>query len=185
MSPGSVTRAAGGTPGPPTGARLLRGPEEAEVLRASLALGPVELRAGGVSMRPRLRAGDTVRLERRAARRGDIVLAVCEGRLVLHRVVRRRGDAWLLHGDARPRPDGWIRDADVLGVATARRARPGERRGSRHRLDGALHRWLGIATVALLAPLRTRVPSRGTFRSLRPDPRGVTRPPDRRLGSGS
>lgn len=136
---------------------------EIEVLRASLRVGPVELRAGGWSMRPVLRPGDTVRIERRSARLGEIVLAVIQGRPVLHRLVQRRAGRALLHGDARPRPDGWVPVADLLGVASARRGRGDEREPWRP-LDRARDRWLGLARIAGTAPLRRVRAARGARR---------------------
>ena len=63
----------------------------------------VRLRAGGGSMRPWLRAGAIVTLvpvaDPRRLRVGVIVLAVCDGRPTLHRVVRTVPDL-RLKGDA-------------------------------------------------------------------------------------
>jgi len=111
------------------------------------------VRARGVSMRPTLRPGDGVRLERRAPRRGDVALVAVGGRLVLHRLVRRRSDRWLVWGDARPAPDGWVDAEAVLAVATARRTVPD---GRWHPLDGRWQR-LGALLGAPLARAARRV----------------------------
>jgi len=128
--------------------RVVR-PELVELLRTALAAGPLELVAQGLSMRPALRPGDRVRLEARLPRRGEIVLAVAGKRLVLHRVLRRRGEAWLLRGDARRCADGWISASDILGVATVR-ARTGGRELGWRRLDGGSARAYGIIIARFL-----------------------------------
>jgi hypothetical protein len=125
------------------------------VLACALRAGPVEIRARGVSMRPLLRSGDRVRLEARAPRRGDVALVALDERLVLHRLVRRRGARWLVRGDARPRADGWVASDRILAVATARGR---ECRGGPHwqRLDGGAQRFAGLAR-AVLRRLASRV----------------------------
>ena len=123
--------------------------ELVELVRTALAAGPLELVAQGLSMRPALRPGDRVRLEARLPRRGEIVLAIVGKRLVLHRVLRRRGEAWLLRGDARRCADGWISAGDILGVATAR-ARTGEPAPAWRRVDGGLARCYGLVAARLV-----------------------------------
>lgn len=91
------------------------------LLIRAVAAGPLVIRVCGVSMRPWLEAGDEVRLGRRAPRRGDVALVVVRGRLVLHRLVRESAGCWLVRGDARARPDGWVEGQAVLAVALARR----------------------------------------------------------------
>jgi hypothetical protein len=81
----------------------------------------MEIRVLGVSMRPLLRAGGRIRLDRRAPRRGDVALVHVSKRVMLHRLVRRRRDRWLVRGDARSRSDGWVPAHQVLAIATARR----------------------------------------------------------------
>lgn len=159
----------------------LADPEAIALLRASLRFGPIEFRAAGVSMRPLLRSGDTVRVEQRPPVRGDVALAVCGDRLVLHRIVRQRARRWLLRGDARRGPDGWIDAAEVLGVVTARRVRRGERDAWR-RLDRPLDRALGLALAAVAAPLRRlrrRIRPARASRGARPAAarRAAARPP--------
>lgn len=80
--------------------------------------GRVTFHADGRSMRPVLPPGCevTVRAMERPARVGDVVLARVEGRLTLHRVIRRRSDGRVvLQGDAMPYADPPVRSRDVLG----------------------------------------------------------------------
>ncbi len=77
---------------------------------------PVTLRARGMSMRPLIHDGDLLTLAPLGwpVRVGDVVVALCMGRLLVHRVVRleeegageRAGMAALLQGDAHWSPDG-------------------------------------------------------------------------------
>jgi hypothetical protein len=156
-------------------------PELVALLRTALAAGPLELVAQGLSMRPALCPGDRVRLEARAPRRGEIVLAVAGKRLVLHRVLRRRGQVWLLRGDARRWPDGWIQGGDILGVATARAGTGGHARGWR-RLDGAMARAYGLLIVPCVAFAR-RFPGRlrAAQGRMRPVP-GLRKNPSAKIG---
>jgi hypothetical protein len=156
-------------------------PELLELLRTALASGPLELVAHGLSMRPALRPGDRVRLEARVPRRGEIVLAVAGNRLVLHRALRRRGGAWLLQGDARRRPDGWISGSDVLAVATARAA-TGGRTPVWKRVDGGRARAYGLFIVPLLA-FAHRAPGRlwGSQGWMRPPP-AIRKTPSAKTG---
>jgi hypothetical protein len=120
------------------------------LLQRALEAGPVEIRVLGVSMRPLLRAGDRIRLERRVPRRGDIALVEVSRRVMLHRLVRRRRDRWLVRGDARPRSDGWIAAHQVLAIATARRReREGRPGGGWKRLDRPPARALGLVAAPL------------------------------------
>jgi hypothetical protein len=96
-------------------------PDGRQLLQRALDAGPVEICVLGVSMRPLLRTGDRIRLDRRTPRRGDVALVEVSKRLMLHRLVRRRRDRWLVRGDARSRSDGWIAAHQVLAIATARR----------------------------------------------------------------
>jgi hypothetical protein len=121
-----------------------------QLLRRALEAGPVEIRVGGVSMRPHLRSGDRVRLDRVAPRRGHVALVELADRVVLHRLVRHRRDRWLVRGDARPCSDGWVAPQQILAVATARSRRcDGNPRAGWVRLDHQRARALGL----LAAPL--------------------------------
>lgn len=133
-------------------AAALAAAEPAALLARALEAGPLVLEARGVSMRPWIRPGDRVRLERRPPRRGDVALVRCGGRLVLHRLRRRRRGRWLLQGDARTAPDGWIDARAVLGVAVAV-ARPAD--ALRWRALGApWQRWLALGGVPVVSALR-------------------------------
>ncbi len=134
-----------------------------EVLRSALDTGPLEIAALGRSMRPTLRPGDRVRLHRRRPRRGDVALALVGQRLVLHRLLRHRGGRWLMRGDARPRPDGWVTDADILAVATARRREGSE---SWQALDQPRARLGGLAVAPVFRAATTVMGRlRGALRS--------------------
>ena len=103
-------------------------------------------------MAPFIRDGDAVTVAPRSGRRtrrGDVVALVVpdDGRLLVHRVVGRRGAAVLIKGDSVSRSDGWFGEAEVVGVVV--------------RVDrGNKRRWLGLgperALVGVLS--RTRLP---------------------------
>jgi hypothetical protein len=96
----------------------------AEILRAGKA---VRFRARGASMSPLVRDGDVVLVrpvEARAVREGDVVLCADErGRLLLHRVIRRRagpgGVCLTVQGDSVEQPDGEIAGAQLYGRVAA------------------------------------------------------------------
>jgi hypothetical protein len=131
-------------------ASALAGPEGRQLLQRALEQGPVEIRAVGVSMRPLLRAGDRIRLDRRAPRRGDVALVEVSERVMLHRLVRRHRDRWLVRGDARSTSDGWVASDQILAIATARR-RGGESHPDARwkRLDHPSARMLGLVAAPL------------------------------------
>jgi hypothetical protein len=132
-------------------ASALAGPEGRQLLQRALEQGPVEIRAVGVSMRPLLRAGDRIRLDRRAPRRGDVALVEVSERVMLHRLVRRRRDRWLVRGDARSVSDGWVASGQILAIATAHRRGDESHPNARwKRLDHPSARMLGLVA----APLR-------------------------------
>jgi len=141
------------------------------MLERALLGGRLEIRARGVSMRPWLRPGDRVRLERRPPRRGDVALIALPERVVLHRLVRRRGDAWFVRGDARRGCDGWVGSSQILAVATAR-LREQASRPRWVRLDRPLSRARGLALSPMLRLLRSlggaRVRRRPTVSFRRP-----------------
>jgi len=85
---------------------------------------PFRFRASGRSMFPAIRDGDTITispLEPGEPRVGQV--AACRlpdnGRLVVHRVVRRRKGQALIKGDRVANADGWVPFADLLGAVTA------------------------------------------------------------------
>jgi len=70
--------------------------------------GRLRLRARGESMLPTLWPGDIVEVTRCSIselRRGDVVLAIRDGRLFLHRFFRQSGEGFVLRGDSMPAPD--------------------------------------------------------------------------------
>lgn len=128
----------------------------AELMQAVLARGqPFRFRAGGWSMAPFVRDGDTLCVAplRRAPRVGDVVAFARPGRggVVVHRVVGRCGAAYLLQGDGLPGDgDGAIPRACILGRVTRV-----ERNGSAVRLGLGPERVLIalLSRYGLLHPL--------------------------------
>ncbi len=100
---------------------LLVGFDEFESLAADILQGDRRLRfkAHGSSMRPFIRDGDLVEVQRIAAcelERGDVALCRLEdGRLVVHRVIWAGPQEVLVQGDAFARPDGLVAHHAVLG----------------------------------------------------------------------
>ncbi len=119
------------------------------LLSGALRAGPLEVRALGSSMRPLLRPGDRVHLERRGPQRGDVALVRVGERILLHRLHQRRGACWLVRGDARRRFDGWVPEDHVLAVATSV-----QRERREIRLDRSRDRLLGLARARLAQALR-------------------------------
>lgn len=120
-----------------------------EVLRERIRLGPFWVQPRGVSMRPAICPGDSVYLVRAEPKRGSIALVVHDNRIWLHRLTRYRRGRWLLWGDARPRPDGWIDESQIVAVVRAKR------RGGRDRnLSGPLPRWMGCSRAWFYRALR-------------------------------
>jgi len=81
----------------------------------------VRLRVYGESMLPTLWPGDGVEITSCSladVRPGEIVLALDEGRLFLHRLVAATGDGFVLRGDSMPGPDPWFPADALLGRLT-------------------------------------------------------------------
>jgi hypothetical protein len=77
----------------------------------------VELEVTGSSMAPLVRSRDVLTVEPVRPRLGDVVARMdAGGRLVVHRVVGRRGRRWLTRGDAASGPDLPAGDEQVLGT---------------------------------------------------------------------
>jgi signal peptidase I len=97
--------------------------------------GTARVRVTGSSMLPAIRPGDTVwfrRCDADAARVGDVILFVRDGRLFAHRVTRRVGHCLVTQGDGLPAPDGPVSPGEVVGRASrilrqGRVFRPGAR----------------------------------------------------------
>jgi signal peptidase I len=123
----------------------------AELSRELLESGTsVRFCARGASMSPLIRDGDAVLVQPPGARNfriGDVViLRPDEGRLLVHRVVRRQGteaDAFFTtQGDQAPRPDGAFRAEQLFGRVVAI-----DRGGSQISLDEPAMRLLGQLAV--------------------------------------
>lgn len=94
-----------------------------EAVESTLAEGrEVQIAVRGNSMRPLLRDGrDRVVLHPcagRDCRPGDVVLFRHGGRHVLHRIVRRDGEGFVLRGDGNYRLEERCAEKDVLAVMT-------------------------------------------------------------------
>lgn len=91
----------------------------AAVARDVLSAGrTLVLPAEGLSMWPAVRPGRPVHVlpcDPDSLRVGDVVLLEGTEAVVLHRVVRLRGDRLVTKGDACPDADGWVRRDRVLG----------------------------------------------------------------------
>lgn len=103
----------------------LKGPALLELMRAVLDRGvPFRFCARGWSMAPFVRDGDVITvspLQQALPRVGEVVAFVRPGagRLVVHRVVARRGRGLLIRGDSVPEcADGTIAPEAVLGRVT-------------------------------------------------------------------
>ena len=112
-----------------------------QLLRAGIS---VRFRAGGQSMHPTIRDGETITVEPVAPgiiRCGDIVLYRSRNGIIAHRVVRieRRGAALVFtpRGDGMPASDAPIAAAEVLG-----RVVMVERDQRRIHLTGIKARWM-------------------------------------------
>jgi hypothetical protein len=117
---------------------------------------PVCFKAGGPSMTPSLRDGETVQvrpIRPRDIRCGTLFLYQAHGRLVLHRMIRcnrKAGYAWMT-GDA-----ALSGTEKIPLTALAGTAQWVLRDGKKLRLDNRYARWLGLARFAL-RPLRRLV----------------------------
>jgi hypothetical protein len=127
----------------------LSGQEISALLHAVLESGaPFTFRAAGGSMFPFIRDGDQVALSSLHActpRLGDVVACTIPGggKLVIHRVVGRRADGYLIRGDAAPHADGWVDEQAILGQVTGV-----VRRGKKQ--------WLGLGRERVLVAALTR-----------------------------
>jgi len=97
----------------------------ADVLRAS---GRLRLQVHGESMLPTIWpraiveiAGCSVAM----VKEGEIVLAMRDGRLFLHRLLARRRDAFVLRGDSMPSPDPIFEDEALIGKLVNGNVAPG------------------------------------------------------------
>lgn len=92
-----------------------------EMAKAVLREGTqLSFRAGGRSMSPFIRNNETVIIKppTRTMRIGDVILFECEGpRLILHRIVKKKGDVYVTRGDATCHEDCSVPHSAVLGRA--------------------------------------------------------------------
>ena len=141
----------------------ISGPVLVALLRAVLERGqPFRFEAPGFSMSPFIRDGDAITVAPLAGaspRPGDVVafLRPDSGKLVVHRVVGKRGDAFLIiRGDNAEEGDGLVPRANVLGRVT-RVERDGKRvylgLGPERHLIAFLTRW-GLLRPLLLSVWR-------------------------------
>jgi hypothetical protein len=103
-------------------------PETWNAERTALAVealqrsGVLRLRLRGESMLPTLWPGDEVEIAGCSSSElmpGDVALAACDGRFVLHRVSSFSGDGHVItRGDAMPRPDAALPDGSIVGKVT-------------------------------------------------------------------
>lgn len=99
----------------------LSGRSLTELLQAVLSKGaPFRFRAKGISMSPFIKDGDVVTvfpLPGTSPGLGDVVAFAHPGtgKLVLHRVVGKRGDSYLLKGDNTSELDGLVPEPNILG----------------------------------------------------------------------
>jgi hypothetical protein len=114
-----------------------------EILRARLGAGErIWLPVRGSSMLPLLTRGSRVGIARAdRVRFGDLVAYECEGSVVCHRVIGRRGGALLARADHRGAGPDVVARTQVLGVVSAL-----ERRGVT--VDLATPRQRALATLA-------------------------------------
>ncbi len=93
---------------------------ERRALAASLAAGAApRARVVGSSMRPTLRDGDELELRGGEPAPGEVLAVAHDGRLVVHRLVRRERERLILRGDANLREDPPVPPEALLGRVTA------------------------------------------------------------------
>ncbi|MGD0237916.1 MAG: S26 family signal peptidase [Syntrophorhabdales bacterium] len=103
---------------------LLSGPAFIELLQATLAKGvPFRFRARGSSMHPFIKDGDVITvspLRGNAPGLGDVVAFAQREieKLVVHRVIMMKANAYFMKGDATTGVDSPVPTANVLGLVT-------------------------------------------------------------------
>ena len=112
---------------------------------------PAWLPLSGESMVPFLPGGSKILVSQTTAgqiRLGNLLLFEVEGRIICHRVLRRRGQGasytFLTKGDGRRATDPWVCAEQVIGKVTAI-----NRNGSIVRLNTPLRRLQAVAAAAL------------------------------------
>ena len=133
------------------------------MLREEIARrGSLWVRAEGGSMWPTILHGDEVLLVRADAYRpGDVVLAECDHRLLLHRVASRSGRRLVTIGDASLEPDGEVEPERLIARAVAARRGP-----SVVALEPTIR--YGVAGLARWCLTRGRLAATRAWRRIRP-----------------
>jgi len=106
----------------------------------------VRLRVHGESMLPTLWPGDVVEIagcSLEDVQPGEIVLALRDGRLFLHRLIATQPNAFALRGDSMPGPDPLFADEAFVG-RLVRESRHNSDRGFERRAMLTLARALGL-----------------------------------------
>lgn len=85
--------------------------------------GSLRFRAGGYSMKPSIRNNDLIKispLPERGIFKGDIVLfrKSENSQIVVHRIVKKRADSYLVKGDNSLEDDGWITGDKIHGIVS-------------------------------------------------------------------
>jgi len=102
----------------------LSGPALVELLRAVLDKGkPFRFRAKGSSMSPFVKDGDIITVSPLTGdlpRLGEVVAYISAetGRLIVHRVIGKRGECCLIRGDSAGEKQEWVAEAYILGRVT-------------------------------------------------------------------
>lgn len=114
--------------------------------------GRAQFRVHGVSMRPLLRGGDVLTVQRTEMlhiRRGDVVVFSRAGGMFAHRVIGNQEQVLITKGDAFPEADKPVTSDELLGRVTAV-----ERGGRRKALDTPWQRMLAqiAAQISEAAP---------------------------------
>ena len=114
---------------------------------------PVSFRAGGASMNPTIRDGESVFIRpfsEGAIPLGSVILYIIYGRITVHRCIfnEKRTNRVYTVGDAAVEGGDWVPVSDILGVAESVC-----RNGKTRRLDTRRARWAGMLRYAL-RPLR-------------------------------
>jgi len=92
-----------------------------KLLSAVLEKGmPFRFMAKGTSMRPFIKNGDVITITPLSGgplSLGDVAIFLCldTGKAMVHRVVGKQGDSFLMKGDNSPHPDGLIPKNGILG----------------------------------------------------------------------
>ena len=106
------------------GALSLSNPAFIELLQTVLDKGvPFRFRAEGFSMYPFIRSGDVITLSplsNTVPRLGNVVAFTSPGmgKLIVHRIIKKSGNSFLIKGDNLPGVDGRIPEANILGCVT-------------------------------------------------------------------